>query len=74
MKKCGRCGGQMICRWHYGGSEKYWSWDCLQCGNSEDGLILRNRMERPGGGVMGPGGGRAKLGWGKEKFSDEMEL
>ena len=43
MKPCQRCGGQMFLVWHYDTGDKCCTWDCIQCGESIDIVILENR-------------------------------
>lgn len=69
MEKCQRCGGQMFYRKHYTPSGSYWSWDCLQCGESIDPEILANRKQHE---VPNPKKHGRKSNWGMAYEANEI--
>jgi DNA-directed RNA polymerase subunit M/transcription elongation factor TFIIS len=42
--KCNRCSGMMIYEKIYSGTEHFWVWKCLYCGEYIDRVILENRQ------------------------------
>jgi hypothetical protein len=41
--KCDRCGGMMVYEKFYHGTEQFWGWKCVLCGECIDPLIWQNR-------------------------------
>ena len=42
--KCNRCGGMMVQEKMYYGTEHFWVWKCIYCGDYIDQVILENRQ------------------------------
>jgi hypothetical protein len=42
--KCGRCGGMMVYEKMFYGTEHYWTWKCVHCGEYVDRVIWENRL------------------------------
>ena len=42
--KCDRCGGMMVYEKMYYGTEHYWAWKCVHCGEHIDRVIWENRL------------------------------
>jgi hypothetical protein len=44
--KCDRCGGMMVYEKFYHGTEQFWGWRCVYCGEYIDPVIWENRQFR----------------------------
>ena len=44
FKKCNRCSGMMVHEKIYYGTEHFWVWRCVYCGEYIDRVILENRQ------------------------------
>ena len=44
LTKCNRCGGMMVYEKIYYGTEHFWVWKCVYCGEYIDQVILENRQ------------------------------
>jgi ssDNA-binding Zn-finger/Zn-ribbon topoisomerase 1 len=44
LTKCNRCGGMMVYEKIYYGTEHFWVWKCVYCGDYIDRVILENRQ------------------------------
>ena len=42
--KCNRCGGMMVYEKIYCGTEHFWVWKCVYCGDYIDRVIMENRQ------------------------------
>ena len=42
--KCHRCGGSMACEKICYGTEQFWVWRCIFCGEYIDPVVLENRQ------------------------------
>ncbi len=42
--RCDRCGGMMVQEKIYHGTEHFWVWKCVYCGDYIDRVILENRQ------------------------------
>ncbi len=42
--KCDRCGGMMAYEKFYHGTEQFWGWRCLYCGEYIDPVVCENRQ------------------------------
>jgi hypothetical protein len=49
--KCNRCSGMMFYEKIYYGTEHFWVWKCVYCGEYIDQVILENRLLIKTGGV-----------------------
>ncbi len=44
LVQCNRCGGMMVQEKIYHGTEHFWTWKCVYCGDYIDQVILENRQ------------------------------
>ncbi len=44
LTQCDRCGGMMVQEKIYHGTECFWMWKCVYCGDYIDQVILENRQ------------------------------
>ena len=46
LSTCTRCGGMMIYEKTYYGTEHFWVWKCVYCGDYIDPVIIENRQSQ----------------------------
>ncbi len=44
LTQCNRCGGMIVYEKIYYGTDPFWTWKCVYCGDYIDQVILENRQ------------------------------